>query len=104
MVRAGIELKSANPNLPVVDLLARLEVKLKLEGKAKHARGLLQVYKVIHVSNGISEITGHIVNEMVKGPRLRMGVMMMENLLRLHNLPPLESLEADKWIERLVHY
>ena len=75
-----------------------------MEAKAKHGRGLLQVYKVIHVSNGISEILGHIINEMVNGPRLRMGVMMMENLLRLHNLPPLESAKADKWFERLVHY
>ena len=33
-----------------------------------------------------------------------MGVLMMENLLRLHNLPPLESAKAEKWFERLVHY
>ena len=29
---------------------------------------------------------------------------MMENLLRLHNVPLLESNKADKWFKRLMHY
>ena len=74
VIRAGCEIKAASPDAKLVELLAKVEVKLQTESKAKHGCGLLQIYKVIHVSNGISEITGHIVNEMVRGPRLRMGV------------------------------
>ena len=96
IIKYGCELRSRKPDLELIDLLAELEVDLKKEDKCKHGLGLLQVYKVIHLSNGISEILGHIINEMVKSVRLRMGVMMMENLLRLHHLPPLESNVADK--------
>ena len=95
LIRFGCKCKFQNQELALVDLLAKLEVDLRNENKCEHALGLLQVYKVIHVSNGISEIIGHIVNEMVKGVRLRMGVMMMENLIRLHHVAPLVGLAAD---------
>ena len=104
LIRVGCEMKASEIDISPIDLLAKLEVQLRKEKKCKHACGLLQIYKVIHLSNGISETMGHIINSMVKGPRLKMGVLMMENMLRLHNLPPLESNEATMWLKRVLHF
>ena len=51
----GCKIKVGETEISLIDLLAKVEVQLIKLKRARHACGLLQIYKVIHLSNGISE-------------------------------------------------
>ena len=56
------------------------------------------------MSNSIAEVFGKLVNTFCSGVCLRMGVMSLENKLRLHYMPPMESWQVSAWIKKRILY
>ena len=104
LISRAIDLRKQNPLMARIDLLSKLEVSSEEKQDLMFARVILQAFKIQKVNNSVSETMGKICNLNSEGVRLKMGVLQLENLLRLHHMPPMAQDGVTEWCEKVRYF
>ena len=89
------------PDITKLDLFAKVE-RADFCTRAPGAYLFLHIYKLQRLSNGTSETWGRLANIISNGVRQRMGPVTIENLIRLHYTPPMETSEFKSFCRQVA--
>ena len=102
LIRRGIALRKKEPTISKLDLLAKIEQGDNVHNEALGGLILLHIYKVNHCGNGCSESLGRLTNIICTGARSGLGNKMIEDIIRLHFIPPVETAEFRELLKEIV--